>query len=172
MKKVLENGENSVGIENSVRIAFIEEGNVPNGTNITTIQQLLTNTADNIYIWEPNYNSHTINGIANAKNTYNIITSENGIQIPYDGISQEINEYQGITPATANSNVYPTYFSRVNVDYYTEKNFTNNKKVFKIKTGITKYRVYMWIEGQDVDCENNASVGNVAFNLQFTTNPS
>lgn len=166
------NGENSVGIENSVRIAFIEEGNVPNGTNITTIQQLLTNTADNIYIWEPNYNSHTINGIANAKNTYNIITSENGIQIPYDGISQEINEYQGITPATANSNVYPTYFSRVNVDYYTEKNFTNNKKVFNIKTGITKYRVYMWIEGQDVDCENNASVGNVVFNLQFTTNPS
>ena len=24
----------------------------------------------------------------------------------------------------------------------------------------------------DVDCENNASVGDISFNLQFTTNPS
>lgn len=166
------NGETSVGIENAVRIAFIEEGNVPNGTNVATIQQLTTNEPNNIYIWEPNYNSHTANGIANAKNTYNITTSENGIQLNYDGITSEISKNLGITPNNANSITYPAYFQRVAVDYYTEKEFTNNKKIFSIKSGITKYRIYMWIEGQDVDCENNASVGNVAFNLQFTTNPS
>ena len=27
----------------------------------------------------------------------------------------------------------------------------------------------MWVEGQDVDCENNASGGNIDFNLQITT---
>ena len=30
----------------------------------------------------------------------------------------------------------------------------------------------MWVEGQDVDCENNASIGNMSLNLQFSTNPS
>ena len=30
----------------------------------------------------------------------------------------------------------------------------------------------MWIEGQDVDCENNASGGNIQFNLQMSTNSS
>ena len=30
----------------------------------------------------------------------------------------------------------------------------------------------MWIEGQDVDCENNAAIGNVALNLSFSTNPA
>ena len=27
----------------------------------------------------------------------------------------------------------------------------------------------MWVEGQDVDCENNASGGNIDFDLQTTT---
>ena len=26
----------------------------------------------------------------------------------------------------------------------------------------------MWIEGQDVDCENNASGTDISYNLQFT----
>ena len=32
-------------------------------------------------------------------------------------------------------------------------------KVFSLKAGITKVRMYMWIEGQDVDCIANASHG-------------
>jgi len=30
----------------------------------------------------------------------------------------------------------------------------------------------MWIEGQDVDCENNASYDDIEFNIQLTVNPS
>ena len=30
----------------------------------------------------------------------------------------------------------------------------------------------MWLEGQDVDCENNASVGEISLNLQLSTNPN
>jgi hypothetical protein len=29
--------------------------------------------------------------------------------------------------------------------------------MFTLASGITKFRVYMWVEGQDVDCENSAS---------------
>lgn len=56
--------------------------------------------------------------------------------------------------------------------FYTTSGFSNNVKMFNIKNGISKIRVYMWIEGQDVDCENNASIGNVALSLQFSSNPS
>ena len=39
---------------------------------------------------------------------------------------------------------------------------------FEIAEGITKVRVYMWIEGQDVDCEDKASGGSLSFNLAFS----
>ena len=39
---------------------------------------------------------------------------------------------------------------------------------FDIKQGITKVRVYMWVEGQDVDCEDKASGGSLSFNLAFS----
>lgn len=165
-------GEVSVGIENAVRIAFIEEGNVSVNTNVEIIQSLSTNSGDNVYFWEPNYNTHTIHGIENALNVYGIVTSENGERILYDGISNPISSRLNIKAGNAKHSLYPAYFSPVNIDYYTENNFTTNKTIFSIKAGITKYRVYMWIEGQDVDCENNASVGNITLNLQFTTNPS
>lgn len=41
-------------------------------------------------------------------------------------------------------------------------------KVFSLKADITKVRMYMWIEGQDVDCEDDASGSNIAFDLQLT----
>ena len=42
------------------------------------------------------------------------------------------------------------------------------QKIFALTAGITKVRVYMWIEGQDVDCENTASGTDISYNLQFT----
>ena len=42
------------------------------------------------------------------------------------------------------------------------------QKIFALSAGVTKVRVYMWIEGQDVDCENNASGTDISYNLQFT----
>ena len=63
-------------------------------------------------------------------------------------------------------------FRRINVDYATRKDFTDNVQVFSLQSGITKVRIYMWIEGQDVDCENNASYDDILFDLQLTVNPS
>ena len=90
----------------------------------------------------------------------------------YDGVLNEIPKIAGVTTNNASENKYPMYFSRVKVDYYTKNNFDNNVQIFSINSGITKIKVYMWIEGQDVDCENNAAIGNVALNLSFSTNPA
>ena len=64
------------------------------------------------------------------------------------------------------------FFRRVNVSFNTVKGNTSNTKILDLSPSITKVRIYMWIEGQDVDCEDNASYGDISFNLEFTTNPS
>lgn len=165
-------GDKSFGIENAVRFAFIKEGTTFIGNNLNSIWSMVTNDNDDVYIWEPNYDTHTEYGILNAKEVYNKTISNLSDAIPYDGVSSEIASNYGVTTDNANSSKYPMYFSEVNVSYYTKNGFDNNVYMFDINSGITKIRVYMWIEGQDVDCENNASVGNVTLNLNFSTNPS
>ena len=53
-----------------------------------------------------------------------------------------------------------------------EKDSRNLHFLFHLDQGITKYRFYMWVEGQDVDCENNASGDDISFDFQFTTTTS
>ena len=36
------------------------------------------------------------------------------------------------------------------------------------KTGITKVRIYMWIEGQDVDCENNVTGTDITYKITLS----
>ena len=97
---------------------------------------------------------------------------EEKIQADYDGVLKEINKNMNITTDKASANNYPNYFKKVDVKYYTKNGFDANTEIFNLRAGITKIRVYMWVEGQDVDCENNASIGNMSLNLQFSTNPS
>ena len=164
-------GNNSVGIENAVRVAFLIEGNALEGTTLNNIQRLKNATYDTTYIWEPNYDVHTEQAVISALEIYKInITTLMEDKIIYDGIIDEFNRNSNITVNKANSVNYPLLFKKIDVDYATKKNFNKNEKIFSIETGITKVRVYMWIEGQDIDCEDNASVGNFTFTLQMTSN--
>ncbi len=164
-------GDTSYGIENAVRYAFVYEGNTPSGSTLPVIQGLSTNDNDNVYIWEPNYDIHTESAIANAYNVYGINTFNGDNALSYDGASNSVDSSLGIIIDNAKASMYPEYFKTVDVDYKSVGAFTENIEIFTLKSGVSKIRVYMWIEGQDVDCENNASVGDISFNLQFTTNP-
>jgi len=163
------------GIENSVRYAFLVEGNAQITDNYQVIQGLNNATEDTTYIWEPNFDSHSLNGIGNAASVYGIIVEESGSkQVSYDGLISNITRNDNVKLHKANATNYPNLFKNVNVDYKTPSNFSEyeNLEVFSLERGITKVRVYIWIEGQDVDCENNSAVGDIYFNFQFTTNPS
>lgn len=157
------------GVENSVRFAFLIEGNSQD-YNAKTIQNMSNATQNTTYIWEPNANVHTQNGIKNAKKVYNLDINENNMQILYDGIVSEIKKRDKIVLSNATESKNPNLFKRVDVDYATIKEFEEDIPMFNINEGITKIRVYIWIEGQDVDCENNSAVGNINFNFQFTSN--
>ncbi len=46
--------------------------------------------------------------------------------------------------------------------------FNADKEIINLGTGISKVRVYIWLEGQDVDCVNNISFGDFSVNLSFS----
>ncbi len=164
-------GEKTVGIENAFRIAFLNEGNVPKETNYLISQAL--NSATKPYIWEPNYDTHTDGGVFNALNTYGIVTTkENGVKINYDGVTDEITREDNIPLSDATEEKNSTKFKRVDIDYATKTNRDGYEKIFDLPSGVSKIRIYIWIEGQDVDCENEASVGDAKLTIKLSTNPA
>lgn len=169
--KVTYNGEYSTGIENAIRVAFVVEGNTRTDSAINTIQSLTTTNNNNVYIWEPNYNTHTNTGISNAREVYGLNIAANTGNLAYDGIKAEFGENQSVTFEKANKTNYPNYFDAVSPRILTTTNNTEYQNFIELQMGITKIRVYLWLEGQDVDCENGASVGDLSFTLQFSTNP-
>ena len=167
------NGDANSGIENAIRVAFVVEGNTPSNDALGAMHNLRTSNSDNVYIWEPNYDTHTETGISHAREVYGIDTVASGAnRISYDGIRAEFGEGANVTFARATSTNYPNYFSNVTPKIETVNGNPTYQRLWLLEAGVTKVRVYLWLEGQDVDCENGASVGNIQFNLQFSTNPS
>ena len=173
---------NDTGIKNAARVAFCVEGTVPSGS---TIDQMSAEkgavshgeSGSTVYIWEPNYDAHTAAAVANANDSYSITTLTSGTgntRQKYFGIKDAIGTAipisQTYTYDVSGTATDPssTYFEEVVPDYATTVGQTAYTPVFSLPAGITKVRVYMWIEGQDVDCENVASGANLLYNLQFS----
>jgi len=162
----------SKGLENASRVAFVLEGNVADGSATSAIQGLKTADDANVHMWEPNYDAHTSTGVANAYSLFKLtLNAGNGNDlVSYDGVSADCSAIP-LTKCTSTDN--GAYFAAVEPTYKTIKEHTDDVSVFGgLKSGITKVRVYMWVEGQDVDCENNASGSNIAYDLQFSLNQS
>ena len=160
-------GATDKGLQNAARVAFIDEGNASIETEPTTIQALKSGTSS--IIWEPNYDEHTAAGVLNAKEIYGITTTTTGgTQLSYDGIKAAIDIGKGVTLKTANKTSFADLFETVTPTISTVKDFDAQQSLLNLKAGITKVRIYMWVEGQDVDCENNASGTDISFNVQIT----
>ena len=158
------------GIKNASRIGFVVLGNTAAGSTLDAIQGLNAGTSASSYIWEPNYDIHTAAAVTHAKDTYNITTTEtNADIIGYSGIKTDITKENNIKVGDATEALNSTYFGTVTPTYKTINGFTEQFSFLTLKSGITKIRVYMWVEGQDVDCENSASGDNIIYNLQITT---
>ena len=161
------------GIQNAIRYAFVVLGNYPVETAPATIQNVNNATQNDVYIWEPNYDLHNETAIANAMNVYGISVNESGNEIlEYDGVINNIPKSANVTIDRATEDLFPEYFKKVNVAYKSKADNTNNINIFDVPLGITRIRVYIWLEGQDVDCENYSAIGNINFKFQFTTNPA
>lgn len=166
-KSSISAGQTDSGIQNAGRVAFVVEGNIASGSSGTAIQSLVDSTATPI-IWEPNYDVHTDSAVSHALSTYGLTTTKAGAaQLSYVGVKAPIT-----TPVALNS-TDANYFGAVTPTISTPASGISAnayQSAFSLKSGITKVRVYMWVEGQDVDCENMASGGQINFDVQFSSN--
>lgn len=134
-----ENGADSnVGTDKAVRVAFI-----PMGTKSSEAEaRALTVASGTALIWEPNADTRAT-GV-------NAGTGE----LDYSGFKTT---FQNVPEASLGSDQVEA------VD-----TFTTSTKIMDLKEGISKVRVYIWLEGQDVDCINNISFGDFSVNLDFS----
>lgn len=177
------------GIKQASRVAFCVEGTVDAGAATTDMTALkgaksFLDTGKTVYIWEPNANLHTSAAVNHASNNYGIttLTTDGAIanKVTYAGIKQAFTTEtllkDSYTPGDNFATITPDYITYANADGEMLKadgsagttESPAEQKIFSLTAGVTKVRVYMWIEGQDVDCENNASGTDISYNLQFT----
>ena len=164
--QILESGQTDTGIKNTVRVAFVKQGNVAPGGSAGTAQAL--HGGESVLIWEPNADTHTPSGLANASSVYGLDTSGTiPSSLTYEGVKAPFLSTAGVYINTANSTRFPAYFGSVTT-YPT--NYTNaaNIPFATLAAGVTKYRVYWWVEGQDVDTENSATGTNMKLDLAFS----
>lgn len=159
----------ATGIQNAARVAFVEQGNLAAGADAATIRALKNDGTVPAIIWEPNNDVHTAAAVKHAADVYQINTQQAGApKLAYKGVKADISDKRNI-PLNSEA---AEYFADVKPNISTTVAGIPTKKyerLFDLKAGVTKVRIYMWVEGQDVDCEDNASGGTVAYNLQFST---
>lgn len=173
------------GIKNAARVAFIKEGATTTGSALADIQALKTNTVNsNVFLWEPNYDYHTASGVTNARDVYGITTVSSSTLtegagnplLGYSGVTAGISASDDILLGSATAANYPAKFAAVTPTLTTAASWATNangqyEEWFTLGANqITKVKVYFWVEGQDVDCENNASGGAITLKLQFSLN--
>lgn len=159
----------ATGIQNASRVGFVVQGHAAAGTDAATIRALKSDGTVPAVIWEPNNDVHTAAAVKHAFDVYEISTQQTGApKLAYKGVKKDISKTANIPLNSAETE----YFADVTPNISTTVAGIPKEKyerVFDLEAGVTKVRIYMWVEGQDVDCEDNASGGSVAYNLQFST---
>lgn len=164
-------GEADKGLKNAARVAWISQGTKAAGTGLAEIQgqKAQAATQENLIIWEPNSDVHTAAAVQNAQSTYSVTTTAtSAATITYKGVKA------AITNAVPVASTDAQYFadlkgSKINSP---AAGVPGSTKWFNLDAGITKVRFYLWIEGQDVDCENTASGSSISYNMQFSLLPN
>ena len=152
------------GLKNASRIAFVKEGNKPADAAVSEIYALNGATANDVVVWEPNYDAHTSYGVTQASTVYGINTLQ-------AGTGNAKVEYKGVKAPVQTKELTYTDENYVKVDTIgTLATPTGYTAIFSLAAGITKMRIYFWVEGQDVDCENNASGTGISLNIALSQN--
>jgi len=197
--KVAVDGVEDTGIENSVRVAFAQIGRViGTETTQATITGITCTSDANVtgicrtaQIWEPNDRDHVANAIswydtsclARIGEDITLDASYSGScgtiidGLPYDtyainapiAAADYVDIYDG-----ADYNTYEATTELTAYDYFTdsEKLLTGTSRptfMTLAPNSITKVRVYIYIEGQDIDNYDFASIGKkISVNFGFT----
>ena len=171
-------GHDDNGLKNASRVAFVQRGNATADKAAATLQALTAQagitTGTTEVIWEPNYDIHTTYGITQAATYYGYtgattLTATGAAAVTYYGVKAPIVDSDDVLLSAANQTAHASQFSQVTT-VTTPATPTAYTQIFQLQKGVTKIRVYLWVEGQDVDCENNASGGYISYNIALSQN--
>ena len=181
-----------LGLKNAARMGFVKIGEAASTDTVAQITGAkYASNAPGAKIWEPNNDTHSVAVINSVSTEYGITLTPNGTNsqsqtvynpLSYCGITSEITTPADLISTVNCSASNATAMSAGTItnsggEYSTSGTLisTPNELVagtryspFTLNAGITKMRIYMWIEGQDLDCENNASGSDITFNLEFS----
>lgn len=149
-------GANDEDASLSTRVGFIVEGS---DNDVATA--LALNGGVGTYIWEPNSTDRSASALAagatnSAKYYYNGISADNG-----GSAISAIDPYGHLS-----SGAYTTLVNSTNDVAIGDANVITTLPGAGVGQ-ITKIKVFVWMEGQDVDSNNAASTGDVAVSLSF-----
>ena len=145
-------------LKSSVRVGFLFQGN-DNTATPATARGLHKGTLADQQIWEPNADKHSKNAVDFGGVTQNHVETTMGGKAASDDafVSKTDGEkFEAIGSThhliTSNEGAYP------------------EGVIFDFAEGINKVRVYVWLEGQDVDNEDSVTLGSgVGVKLNFKT---
>lgn len=158
---VAKDPNDSKGAQYAARVAFVNEGTVSTDANPASAQALRGGSRG--YIWEPNYDIHTELGVQAAKEIYGLTTTRTGAaRLPYRGVNAAFT-----TPIAIDQTDKSSYFTMVNPAIATIEGFSEDQVFMNIPSGITKVRIYLWLEGQDVDMNDWVAADNLSYNIEF-----
>lgn len=160
------------GLKNASRVGFVYLGHGDSDDDAEDLIALSLADAGvasaSAIIWEPNVDAHTSIVNNNVSIDYDVDVS--GSSVTYYGINKTIDEPTNLKLIVKNGLSDFTTEMTPNIKTPEANNAYN--QIFVLEAGVTKYRVYMWIEGQDIDCDNSATGSNIAFNVQLSTDSS
>lgn len=164
------------GLKNAARVAFVNLGHGDSSTAAATLAAM--HTGAGTIIWEPNYDVHTDTVVNSVAPDYGVGLTRNGTNAVTNNPAYNAVGYRGVNAAISNAQdlkktvngQITTGTEQMTVQIQTrEGNGEFKTFVSNMAEGVTKYRVYMWIEGQDIDCENNATGSNISFKVKLST---
>ncbi len=149
------------GILNSIRIGIVKVGSVAVDSTPETIQNVKCNSNCEVTIYEPYSKTHSEFSIETALN-YGIMMVD-GIELPSYAIIEEGRRLE-------HTNGHLGTGIPLDIQHFamqkTVKDFS--QMLFEVPNAITKARVYIWLEGQDIDSlETNSKGVDLNVNIDF-----
>ncbi len=154
--------EEMQGLINSFRVGVVMINSVPHEASVDQIQNMICEFNCTQVIFEPNETQHTDLSIERAKK-YGI-NLQDGETFPTYAMVNEGTDIIVNNSVSGSALIDPDYFE------LQETIFSNDlyTPIYQIPDGISKFRVYVWIEGQDIDSLETFSKGaEVSLGIEF-----
>ena len=145
--------EEMQGLINSFRIGIVKIGSVDLDASVSEIQNIKCNNNCTDAIYEPYSKFHTPLSIERAKK-YKVDLVD-GINFPTYAYRKAGGPIYVENSISGSSKIDREYF----IPQETITDDTLDTPIFEIPNGITKARIYVWIEGQDIDSLETHSNG-------------